>query len=87
MHLKPEDFPAGPVDSWIVRSERETLYKFDESYSLFAINVRFQRLSDIFQFDAAKEGLQQSLERMDADEIEYFGGDKKIKTIHKYITS
>ena len=87
MHLKPEDFPAGPVDSWIVRSERETLYKFDESYSLFAINVRFQRLSDIFQFDDAKEGLQLSLERMDADEIEYFGGDKKIKTIHKYITS
>ena len=87
MHLKPEDFPAGPVDSWIVRSERETLYKFDEFYSLFAINVRFQRLSDIFQFDDAKEGLQLSLERMDADEIEYFGGDKKIKTIHKYITS
>ena len=87
MHLKPEGFPAGPIDSWIVRSERETLYKFDESYSLFAINVRFQRLSDIFQFDAAKEGLQLSLERMDDDEIEYFGGDKKIKTIHKYITS
>ena len=87
MHLKPEVFPAGPVDSWIVRSERETLYKFDDSYSLFAINVRFQRLSDIFQFDAAKEGLQLSLERMDADEIEYFGGDKKIKTIHRYITS
>lgn len=87
MHLKPEDFPAGPVDSWIVRSERETLYKYDESYSLFAINVRFQRLSDIFQFNAAKEGLQLSLERMDTDEIEYFGGDKKIKTIHKYITS
>ena len=87
MHLKPEDFPAGPVDSWIVRSERETLYKFDESFSLFAINVRFQRLSDIFKFDAAKEGLQLSLERMDAEEIEYFGGDKKIKIIHKYITS
>ena len=87
MHLQPEDFPTGPVDSWVVRSERETLYKFDESYSLFAINVRFQKLSDIFQFDAAKEGLQLSLERMDADEIEYFGGDKKIKTIHEYITS
>ena len=85
--LKARGFSSRPVDSWIVRSERETLYKFDESYSLFAINVRFQRLSDIFQFDAAKEGLQLSLERMDADEIEYFGGDKKIKTIHKYITS
>ena len=38
---------------WIVRSERETLCKFSKDYSLFAINVRFQKLSSILMFDDA----------------------------------
>ena len=86
MHLNAEGFPAGPTNSWIVRSERETLYKFHESYSLFAINVRFQRLSTIFKFDNAKLGLEKSLRRLDAEEVAYFGGRRKVDTILNFIS-
>tara|TARA_B100002019_G_scaffold244356_1_gene221299 strand:- start:3700 stop:4491 length:792 start_codon:yes stop_codon:yes gene_type:complete len=86
MHLNAENFPKGPVDRWVIRSERETLYKFHKSYSLFAINVRFQKLSTILKFDDAKFGLQKSLERLDAEEVVYFGGRRKVDTILNFIS-
>ena len=56
------------------------------SYSLFAINVRFQRLSTIFKFDNAKLGLEKSLRRLDAEEVAYFGGRRKVDTILNFIS-
>ena len=87
MHLTPEGFPRGNVKDWIVRSERETLCKFSEDYSLFAINVRFQKLSSILMFEDAILGLRRSLEGMDQKEIDYFGGNKKVQKIFDFIIS
>ena len=87
MHLKTEGLPKGFAKDWIVRSERETLCKFSEDYSLFAINVRFQKLSSILMFKDAITGLKRSLESMDQKEIDYFGGDKKVEKIFDFITS
>lgn len=87
MHLKAEEFPKGMVKDWIVRSERETLCKFSDDHSLFAINVRFQKLSSILKFQEAIEGLKRSLENMDQEEIDYFGGNKKVDKIFEFITS
>ena len=87
MHLKTESFPKGLVKDWVVRSERETLCKFSSDYSLFAINVRFQKLSSILKFQDALNGLKRSLEGMDQKEIDYFGGNQKVDKIFDYITS
>ena len=87
MHLKAEEFPKGMVKDWIVRSERETLCKFSDDHSLFAINVRFQKLSSILKFQEAIEGLKRSLENMDQEEINYFGGNRKVDKIFEFITS
>ena len=87
MHLKAEEFPKGMVKDWIVRSERETLCKFSDYHSLFAINVRFQKLSSILKFQEAIEGLKRSLENMDQEEIDYFGGNRKVDKIFEFITS
>lgn len=87
MHLTKEGYPNGSVENWIVRSERETLCKFSKDYSLFAINVRFQKLSSILMFDDAIKGLKRSLEGMDQKEIDYFGGNKKVEKICDFIAS
>ena len=87
MHLTTEGYPNGSVENWIVRSERETLCKFSKDYSLFAINVRFQKLSSILMFDDAIRGLKTSLEGMDQKEIDYFGGNKKVEKICDFIAS
>ena len=87
MHLKTEEFPKGMVKDWIVRSERETLCKFSNDYSLFAINVRFQKLSTILKFEEAIEGLKRSVENMDQEEIDYSGGIRKVDKIFEFITS
>tara|TARA_Y100000816_G_scaffold100781_1_gene70273 strand:- start:314 stop:1108 length:795 start_codon:yes stop_codon:yes gene_type:complete len=87
MHLKTEKFPKGMVKDWIVRSERETLCKFSNNHSLFAINVRFQKLSSILKYQEAIEGLKRSLENMDQEEINYFGGNRKVDKIFRFITS
>ena len=87
MHLTTEGYPNGSVENWIVRSERETLCKFSKDYSLFAINVRFQKLSSILMFDDAITGLKRSLEGMDQKEIDYFGGNKKVEKICDFIAS
>ena len=87
MHLKAEGFPKGMVKDWVVRSERETLCKISPDYSLFAINVRFQKLSSILKFQDALDGLKRSLEGMDQKEIDYFGGNQKVDKIFEFITS
>jgi|TARA_B100001094_G_scaffold95353_1_gene91349 hypothetical protein len=85
MHLESESFPKGEVQEWIIRSERETLCRYDEKYSLFAINVRFQKLSYVNDFLEAKETLKQSLLKLDDDEITYFGGQLKLDLILSYL--
>ena len=59
----------------------------DRDYSLFAINVRFQKLSSILKFQDALDGLKRSLEGMDQKEIDYFGGNQKVDKIFEFITS
>ena len=85
--IETEKFPKGMVKDWIVRSERETLCKFSNNHSLFAINVRFQKLSSILKYQEAIEGLKRSLENMDQEEINYFGGNRKVDKIFRFITS
>ncbi len=68
-------------------SERETLCKISPDYSLFAINVRFQKLSSILKFQDALDGLKRSLEGMDQKEVDYFGGNKKVDKIFEFIAS
>ena len=87
MHLESEKFPTGKVSEWIIRSERETLCRYDKKYSLFAINVRFQKLSFIDKFNDAKESLKNSLLRLDKDELAYFGGQLKLDLILSYLDS
>ena len=41
----------------------ETICKYSDKYSLFAINVRFQPLRVIRDYENAKRGLIDSLER------------------------
>ena len=87
MHLESEGFPKGDISEWVIRSERETLCRYDEKYSLFAINVRFQKLSFINNFCEAKESLKESLLKLDKDEIFYFGGQTKLDLILSYLES
>tara|TARA_Y100001970_G_scaffold5700_1_gene6383 strand:+ start:808 stop:1602 length:795 start_codon:yes stop_codon:yes gene_type:complete len=86
-HLESENYPSGPVDDWFVRSERETICRYHEDYSLFAINVRFQPLSAIESFDQARKGLIESLNTFDHEEKKYFGGARKYEELLKYLNS
>ena len=70
-----------------MRSERETICKYSEAYSLFAINVRFQPLYAIKDYKEAKKGLIKSLEKFDNEEIDYFGGIKKHDALLKHLHS
>ena len=54
-------------------------------FSLFSINVRFQKLSYILDFDEAKTSLFQSLQNFDDDESNYFGGRLKINLLLDYL--
>ena len=69
----------------IIRSEKETLCRFHEDYSLFTINVLFQPLKIIFDYPEQKNNLILSLQRLDKDEADYFGGIPKIKTLLEYL--
>ena len=64
---------------------RESICKFSEKFSLFSINVRFQKLSYILDFDEAKTSLFQSLQNFDDDESSYFGGKMKINLLLDYL--
>ena len=84
-HLKEEKSLESHPSEWYVRSEKETLCRFHEDYSLFTINVLFQPLKIIFSYPKQKQNLIRSLESLDKDEADYFGGSDKIKTILKYL--
>ena len=86
-YLEPEGWPEEPIEEWYVRSERETICKYSDKYSLFAINVRFQPLRAIRDYENAKKGLINSLESFDKYEIDYFGGVRKHDALLKHLHS
>ena len=84
-HLAEEAEIIGNPDNWFVRSERETICKIHDDYSLFTIRVSFAPLKEIHAFEFAKAGMLKSLLKMDKDEINYFGGAKKVRTLIEYL--
>ena len=87
LHLAEEPEIVGNPDNWFVRSERETICKIHDDYSLFTIRVSFAPLNEIHAYEDAKAGMLKSLKAMDKDEINYFGGAKKVKTLIEYLDS
>ena len=85
-HLAEELPLQNHPSEWFVRSEKETLCRFHEDYSLFTINVLFQPLNIIFEYPEQKQNLLRSLERLDKDESDYFGGSKKITILLEYLS-
>ena len=84
-HLKEEDSLRTCPSSWYIRSEKETLCRFHEDYSLFTINVLFEPLNKIVNYPYALKGLIKSLETFDEDESVYFGGANKINILLEYL--
>ena len=80
-HLEEEKLLMSDPSTWFIRSEKETLCRFHEDYSLFTINVLFEPLNKIFNFPEIQKGLIRSLESFDEDEAIYFGGTDKINTL------
>jgi hypothetical protein len=70
-----------------VSSERETLCKYHEKYTLFTINVRFQPLAAIKDFDSARKSLLDVIMSLDNEEMRYFGGERKVHILTKYLNS
>ena len=70
---------------WYIRSEKETLCRFHQDYSLFTINVLFEPLNKIVDYPDALRGLIKSLETFDEDESVYFGGSNKINILLEYL--
>lgn len=84
-HLKEEKKLSSDPKDWYVRSEKETLCRFHEDYSLFTINVLFEPLKEVLKYPEAKNGLVKSLHSFDEDEEVYFGGKDKIKALLEYL--
>ena len=84
-HLKEEDSLLTDPSCWYIRSEKETLCRFHQDYSLFTINVLFEPLNKIVDYPAALRGLIKSLETFDEDESVYFGGSNKINILLEYL--
>ncbi len=85
LHLKEEKCPSTHPSEWFIRSERETLCRFHENFSLFTINVFFQPLKLVHSFPEARAGLIKSINKFDQEEADYFGGDRKIMLIKEYL--
>jgi len=58
-----------------------------ERYTLFTIDVDLEPLAHIADFPGAVNDLMASLERMDADEIEHFGGMEMHERVLEYVAS
>ena len=84
-HLKEEEPLKTHPSEWFIRSEKETLCRFHEEYSLFTINVLFEPLKEIFEYPKQKQALVKSLEKLDNDEADYFGGNEKINILLDYL--
>lgn len=85
-YLSEEGLPKTNPSEWFIRSEKETLCRFHEDYSLFTINVLFQPLNLIHEHGEQKQNLIKSLSGFDEAEISYFGGAKKIESLLKYLS-
>ena len=59
--------------------------RFHEDYSLFTINVLFEPLKEIFDYPKQRQALIESLEKLDNDEADYFGGNEKINILLDYL--
>ena len=66
-HLVEEDSLLNDPAQWFIRSEKETLCRFHEDYSLFTINVMFQPLSLIHSYPEQKQNLVTRIKRMHKD--------------------
>jgi hypothetical protein len=80
-HLEPESVISSPVAEWYVRSERQTLCRIAERYTLFTIFVTCHPLSQIRSHPLALEDLLKALRAMDVDEVEHFGGRTKQRRL------
>ena len=86
-HSEPESILRFNVENCFVRSERETLCKYHDEYTLFTINVRFQPLSAIKDFNNARKSLLDVILSLDNEEIKYFGGQRKVHILKNYLNS
>jgi len=86
-HLVEEGLLFDDPAKWFIRSEKETLCRFHEDYSLFTINVMFQPLSLIHNYPEKKQNLISSINTFDEEEINYFGGEEKVRLLQKYLLS
>ena len=84
-HLKEEEPLKTNPSEWFIRSEKETICRYHKDYSLFTINVLFQPLKEIFNHPQQKQNLINSLEQLDEDESDYFGGNTKISILLEYL--
>ena len=84
-HLEEEEVLKTDPSCWFIRTEKETLCRYHEDYSLFTINVFFEPLDQIHNYPEAKNGMLKSLELFDDEEAEYFGGIKKINILLEYL--
>ena len=84
-HLEEEKLLMSDPSTWFIRSEKETLCRFHEDYSLFTINVLFEPLNKIFNYPEIQKGLIRSIKSFDEDEAIYFGGTDKINTLLEYL--
>lgn len=84
-HRQAESVMQGEPDSWIVRSERETICRFHDDFALFTINVRFAELRDIHSYPDARVDMVRSLDSFDDGEIRYFGGLDKHRRLKEYL--
>jgi hypothetical protein len=85
-YTREETLPQTDPSKWFIRSERETLCRFHEDYSLFTINVFFQPLKLAHEHSHQKQDLINSLRSFDDAEISYFGGEKKIHLLLNYLS-
>ena len=61
-------------------------FKFKVS-SRISTKISFAPLKEIHAYGDAKAGMLKSFKAMDKDEINYFGGAKKVKTLIEYLDS
>jgi hypothetical protein len=85
-YTSEETLPQTDPSDWFIRSEKETLCRFHEDYSLFTINVFFQPLKLVLEHSQQKQNLINSLRGFDDAEISYFGGAKKIHLLLNYLS-
>ena len=91
VHDEGSYFPKGPAtfdvaaSNWVIRSEQQVLYRPSESHLLLTIRVLFAQLKDAGLHPHALPGLRASLELMDEDEINHFGGVAKHRRLVEYV--